>query len=178
MPETVDLKDVEIWFQDETRIGQQGSLTRVWHHRGERPRLVKQQQFNSAYIFGAVCPSTGNYSGLVLPRVNKEAMALHMKAISEQVSEGKHAVVVMDGALWHQPSLNQDNVTLLKLPPYSPELNPIEQVWQFIKQHWLSNRCYVSYEAIVDASCYAWNKLCEQTEKLKTLTYRNWIKLF
>lgn len=150
----------------------------MWHYRGERPRLIRQQQFNSAYIFGAVCPGTGNYNGLILPRVNKEAMAMHMKAISKQVSEGKHAVVVMDGALWHQPSLNQDNVTLLKLPPYSPELNPIEQVWQVIKQRWLSNRCYESYEAIVDASCYAWNKLCEQTEMLTSLTYRNWIKLF
>lgn len=152
-------------------------MTRVWHYRGERPRLVKQQQFNSAYIFGAICPSTGNHSGLVLPRVNKEAMAMHMKAISEQVSEGKHAVVVMDGALWHQASLNQENVTLLKLPPYSPELNPMEQVWYFIKQHWLSNRCYKSYEAIVDASCHAWNMICKQTKKLKSLTYRHWIKL-
>lgn len=84
----------------------------------------------------------------------------------------------MDGALWHQSSLNQNNVTLLKLLPYSPELNPTEQMWQIIKQNWLSNRCYASYESIVDASCYAWNRLCEQPENLKSLTYRNWIKLF
>lgn len=55
-------------------------------------------------------------------------MALHMEEISKAVPEGRHAVVVMDGALWHQPSLDQDNVTMLKLPPYSPELNPAEQV--------------------------------------------------
>lgn len=115
MPQHVKLKDVEIWFQDEARIGQQGSLTRVWHYRGERPKLVRQQQFNSAYIFGAVCPSNGNYSRLIIPCVNKNTMELHMKAISEQVSKGKHALVIMDGALWHQASLNQDNVTLFKI---------------------------------------------------------------
>lgn len=173
----MDLKDVDIWFQDEARVGQQGSLTRVWHPRGQRPRLIRQQQFNSAYIFGAVCPSTGNYSGLVVPYVNKETMTLHMQAISDQVPEGKHAVVVMDGALWHQACLNLYNVTLLKLPPYSPELNPIEQVWQMMKQRWLSNRCYENYEAIVDACCQAWNAMCEQAEQLKSVTHRDWAKL-
>ncbi|WP_289051731.1 transposase, partial [uncultured Psychrobacter sp.] len=118
----MSLDQVDIWFQDETRIGQQGSLTRVWHYRGGRPRLIKQQQFHSAYLFGAFCPATKKAVGLVLPFVNKHTMLLHMQEISKAVPKGRHAVVVMDGALWHQPSLNQANVTMLKLPPYSPEL--------------------------------------------------------
>ena len=175
LPKHININDVEIWFQDESRIGQQGALTRVWHYKGERPRLIRQQQFNSAYIFGAVCPETGKYSGLIMPYVNKEAMALHMQSISEQVSEGKHAVVVMDGALWHQASLNLPNATILQLPPYSPELNPMEQVWQVIKQRWLSNCCYASYEAIVERCCEAWNAMCQETQLLKSLTQRQWI---
>lgn len=101
-------------------------------------------------------------------------MKLHMEAISKEIPEGKHAVLVMDGALWHQESLDQNNVTILKLPPYSPELNPMEQVWQVMKQRWLSNRCYESYESIVNASCEAWNMISRATEKLKSLTQRDW----
>ena len=168
---------MDIWFQDETRIGQQGSLTRVWHYRGGRPRLIKQQQFHSAYLFGAFCPATKKAVGLVLPFVNKHTMLLHMQEISKAVPKGRHAVVVMDGALWHQPSFNQDNVTMLKLPPYSPELNPSERVWQYLKQNELSNRCYDSYEAIVDAACLAWNNLLKQPQRIRSLTARAWAQL-
>lgn len=115
--------------------------------------------------------------GLVLPLVNKHTMLLHMQEISKAVPEGRHAVVVMDGALWHQPSLNLHNVTMLKLPPYSPELNPSENVWQYLKQNELSNRCYESYESIVDAACCAWNKLLEQPERIRSLTTRTWAQL-
>lgn len=177
LPSNVSLSQVDIWFQDETRIGQQGSLTRVWHYRGQRPRLTRQQQFISTYLFGAFCPATGNSVGLVLPLVNKHTMLLHMQEISKAIPKGRHAVVVMDGALWHQPSLNQDNVTMLKLPPYSPELNPSENVWQYLKQNELSNRCYDSYEAIVDAACMAWNKLLEQPNRIRSLTTRCWAQL-
>lgn len=177
LPAKVRLSKVDIWFQDETRIGQQGSLTRVWHYRGKRPRVIRQQQFISTYLFGAFWWATGDGVGLVLPLVNKHTMLLHMQAISKAVPEGRHAVVVMDGALWHQPSLDQSNVTMLKLPPYSPELNPSENVWQYLKQNELSNRCYEDYESIVDAACCAWNKLLEQPERIRSLTTRNWAQL-
>ena len=81
-------------------------MTRVWHYRGSRPRLIKQQQFNSAYLFGAFCPATVEAVGLVLLCVNKQRMLLHMLEMSQAVPAGRHALVVMDGALWHQPSLN------------------------------------------------------------------------
>ena len=61
------MNEVEIWFQDETRVGQQGSITRTWYHKGERPRLVRQQQFLNAYIFGAVCPEKDKVAGLIFP---------------------------------------------------------------------------------------------------------------
>ncbi len=112
-----------------------------------------------------------------MPNVNKKAMNLHIEEISKEVTKGKHAVVIMDGAAWHQPDLNQDNVTILKLPPYSPELNPIEQVWQYIKQHWISNRCFKIFDEIVNVACSAWVRMSEQVEKLKSITSRTWIEI-
>jgi len=177
LPSSVALEDVDIWFQDETRIGQQGSITRVWHYTGQRPRAIRQQQFISGYIFGAVCPSNGKAVGLVLPNTNKHAMKMHMEEISQHVPKGRHAIVVMDGAKWHQPDLNQHNATMLTLPPYSPELNPIEQVWQYIKQKWLSNRCFKDFDSIVQAASDAWNNMRQQTDILKTITHRAWAKV-
>ena len=72
---------------------------------------------------------------------------------------------------------NLPNLTILRLLPYSPELNPIEQVWQYIKQHWLSNRCFDSYEAIVDAACQAWCNFAKQVATVKSLTARHWAVL-
>jgi transposase len=177
LPPSVEIADVEIWFQDETRVGQQGSLTRVWHYCGERPRLIRQQQYMSQYIFGAVCPEKGTSAGLIVSHVNKKMMALHMEEISKQVGRDKHAVVVMDGALWHQTDLNLANVTLLKLPPYSPELNPMEQVWQMMKQRFLSNRSYKDINTIVEACCSAWKAICESPDIIQTLTQRKWAEI-
>ena len=165
---------VDLWFQDETRVGQQGSITRIWAEKGTRPRAVRQQQFEYSYIFGAACPATGQAVGLVLPCVNKVTMELHINAIAECVPAGRHAVVIVDGAGWHTSALNTDKVTLLKLPPYSPELNPIEQVWQWLKQKWLSNRAYQDYEAIVNACCEAWNQFANNEALIKQLCRRQW----
>lgn len=83
LPEGVDTKDVDIWFQDETRIGQQGSITRVWHYKGQRPSMVRQQQYLSTYLYGAVCPATGQSVGLVLPYANDDCMKLHLQEITK-----------------------------------------------------------------------------------------------
>lgn len=96
----------------------------------------------------------------------------YLQTISQAVPIGRHAVVVMDGAVWHKQSYSLPNLSIMKLPPYSPELNPIEQVWQYIKQHWLSNRCFDSYEAIVDATCQAWCSFAEQVATIKSFTAR------
>lgn len=92
--------------------------------------MIRQQQFKSAYIYGAICPATGQSIALVLPYANSYCMKLHLQEISKAVPQGRHAVLVVDGAVWHQESHSLPNVTILKLPPYSPELNPVEQVWQ------------------------------------------------
>ncbi len=126
-------------------------------------------------MYGAICPSSGDSCGLVLPVANGEGMRLHIEEISKQVPQGRHAVVVMDGAGWHQKTLNMHNVSILRLPPYSPELNPVEQVWQWIKSKHLSNRCFDNYEAILIAACEAWNIFANNVQVVKSIGMREWI---
>ncbi len=113
---------VEVWFQDEARIGQKNSLTRVWGQTGSRPAAPKDLGFASAYVFGAVCPSEGKAAGLIMPICNTLAMNHHLREISSQVAADAHAVVILDRAGWHrsQGLVVPGNITLLELPPYSP----------------------------------------------------------
>ena len=99
---------MEIWFQDEARIGQQGTLTRIWAKQGSRPR---DQRHEWAYIFGAVCPARGSTAALVLPSANTEAFSLHLAEISKEVTSGAHAILTLDGAGYHA-------ATDLKTPDY------------------------------------------------------------
>jgi hypothetical protein len=145
-------------------------LTRVWAERGSRPRAPRDQRYDWAYLFGAVCPTRDTGAALVLPVADGEAMNLHLAEISRNVMPGSHAVVLLDAAGWHQTEgkLNvPDNISLLKLPPYSPELNPVENIWQYLRQNKLSNRVFDSYEAIVDACCDAWNALTDEPGRIR-----------
>ncbi len=128
-------------------------------------------------MFGAVCPARGVGAALVLPFVNTEAMNLHLAEISTQVTPGAHAVLTLDGAGWHQTGGKlklPNNISLLPLPPYSPELNPVENIWQFLRQNYLANRVFDTYTAIVDACCDAWNKLIAAPETIQSIATRNW----
>ena len=118
-------------------------MTRVWAERGSRPRAPRDQRYDWAYLFGAVCPARDSGAALVLPIANTEMMNLHLIEISRHVTPGSHAVVLLDGAGWHQTGGKlkvPDNISLLKLPDYSPELNPTENIWQYLRQNQLSNR--------------------------------------
>lgn len=170
---------VDIWFQDEARVGQKGTLTRTWAVKGTRPRLIKQQQFEYAYLFGAVCPARDEAVGLVMPSVNTEAMLIHLEHISAKIPVGRHGVIVLDRATWHTTKKLKTfaNLSLLPLPPVSPELNPTEQVWQVIRDESLANRCYSDYDDIVYACCDGWNAFVDVPNRVKNLCSRDWAKL-
>lgn len=179
LPSHVEIADVDIWFQDEARVGQRGTVTRIWAKKGTRPRTIRQQQYLFAYLFGAVCPNTDQAVGLALPFVNTEAMDLHLETISDAVPQGRHAVLVADGAAWHTTDklTCPENISLLPLPPYSPELNPMENLWEHLRQKWLANRCFEGYEAILDACCDAWNAFTDKAGAIKQLCSRSWAVL-
>ena len=113
----------------------------------------------------------------MLPKADAETMTLHLAEIARTVRPGYHAVVVLDGAGWHKTGGRlrvPDNISLLKLPPYSPELNPVENVWQFLRGNWLSNRVFETHTDIVDAACDAWRKLTDEPTVITSIGMRDW----
>ena len=169
-----------MWFQDEARVGQQGTLSYVWAPIGSRPARVRDCRPESAYLFGAICPARAVGAAIVMPWVSSEAMTLHLAEISKQVSASAHALLVCDGAGWHQPGVRlvvPDNITLLRLPPYAPELNSVENVWEYLRGNALSITVWESYTAIVDACCDAWNGLMKDAERITSLTTRDWAQV-
>jgi DDE superfamily endonuclease len=167
---------VELWFQDEARIGQKNSLTRMWGQTGSRPAAPKDLGFASAYVFGAVCPSEGKAAALIMPICNTLAMNHHLREISSQVAANAHAVVILDGAAWHssQALVVPGNITLLVLPPYSPELNPVERIWHYLRSHWLANSVFPSLAHIIDACEIAWNRFANNHALVRSLCAVAW----
>ena len=100
--------------------------------RGTRPSAPRDQRTASTYIFGAVCPKEGKGAALILPACNTEAMNLHLVEIAAIIAPGAHAVVLVDQAGWHMSTrlVVPSNITIVALPPKSPELNPVENIWQ------------------------------------------------
>jgi hypothetical protein len=170
------LDAVEIWFADEARIGQKNGITRRWARRGTRPAAPQDQRYASTYIFGAVCPKEGKGAALVMPFCNTAAMNLHLAEISGSVESGKHAVLLLDQAGWHLSGdvAVPDNITLLPLPPKCPELNVMENVWQFMRDNWLSNRVFRDHDDIVDHCCRHWNRLIDQPWRIMSIGLRDW----
>ena len=154
---------------DEARVGQQGTLSYLWAPRGSRPVAVRDNRHDSAYIFGAICPARAVGAAIVMPWVSSEAMTIHLAEIGKQVSANAHAMLVCDGAGWHQTGqrlIVPANVSLLRLPPYAPELNPIENVWEYLRGNQLSMQVWDSYEDIVDACCDAWNAFVGDVDRV------------
>jgi hypothetical protein len=144
--------DIEVWFTDEARIGQKNKITRRWARRGSRPAAPADQRTASTYIFGAIGPGTGKSAGLILPWCNTDAMNLHLAAISAEIAPGKHAALLADQAGWHLSTrlTVPANITMVPLPAKCPELNGQENVWQYIRDNWLSNLIFASCEDIID----------------------------
>ena len=154
IPEAARDMPLEIWFQGEpgqktvrgtvfpanARVGQQGTLTCVWAKRGTRPKAKRDTRYQWSCIFGAVCPGRATAAGLVLPFANSAAMNLHPAEIARTVAERAHAILVLDGAGWHGSAALTvpDNISLLHLPPYAPELNPVENVWACLRANKLA----------------------------------------
>ena len=167
-----------LWFMDEARIGQKGRLCRRWWLRGRRPPGRRDRRFEWAYLFAAVEPATGADVALVLPEATTRTMTVFLAAFSRTLPKDVHAVLVLDRAGWHGAKALKvpTNITLIPLPPYSPELNPVERVWLYLRERFLSLRTFKDYPAIVNACCDAWNRLIAEPERIHSLCHQPWIK--
>ncbi len=142
--------------------------------------MKRDQRYECAYIFGAVCPARDTGVALVLPDANTDAMNRHLAEISLHVAKDAHAVIVIDGAGWHRPGgklVVPQNITLLRLPPYSPELNAQENIWQYLRQNYLAGKIFDEYDDIVEACCEAWNALAALKGQIKSIASRDWLCL-
>lgn len=191
MSEAARCKPLEIWFQDEARVGQQGPLTRVWAERGTRPpRAPRDTRYNWAFacslepmafagsLFGAVCPGRGVSAALVLPLANTEAMNAHLAEIACAVAPGAHAIVVTDGAGWHGANALRvpENITIVTLPPYAPELNPVENIWAYLRANRLAISVFDKYDDIVARCCDAWNFFANDPSRVRSITEREYAR--
>ena len=147
-----------------------------WFIRGRRPAGLCDQRTTWTHLFAAVRPATGARFALVLPEVSTEAMQAFLDGFAAKLAPDEHAALVLDGAGWHvaHDLRAPDNLTLIPLPPYSPELNPVERVWLYLRERHLSHRVLADYDAVVDALCRAWNQLTP--DRLRSLTGYDYIQ--
>ena len=114
-----------------------------------------------------------------MPTVSVEAMNKHLAEISQCVSVSAIALLILDGAGWHSsPQLIvPENIVLMPLPPYAPELNSVENIWQYLRSNWLSHCVRETYEAILEACCNAWNDLMAKSEIITSIGTREWAQV-
>ena len=168
---------MELWFQDEARVGQKGSLSYVWAPIGSRPPMVRDNRHDTAYIFGAICPARAVGAAIITPTVSTECMNLHLAEISTQVARGSVAALICDGAGWHQTGGKltlPDNIVVLPLPPYAPELNPMENVWDYLRANKLSTGVWDDYDQILRACSEAWNWFVNDPDRIRSIGTRQW----
>lgn len=162
---------VRVYFQDESRFGQHGTTTNVWARRGSRPTAVRQTEYQYLWVLGAVCPETGHSDGLLSPQLNTKIVNIFLQQFSQTLAADEHAALIWDGAGFHTSGeLNVPaNVTIIQLPAYSPELNPIENLWHYLKSHYWSNRAYADYADLETAAIKAWQLAVLDPDLMKTV---------
>jgi transposase len=162
---------VQVWHYDEARFGQQGTLTRVWARRGSRPRRRRQNGRESLYVLTATCAASGAAFGLIMPELNTAVVNRFLEEFSRHLDPGARAVLIWDNAPYHVSGdlAVPANVSPIGLLPYSPELNPVENLWHYLRSHHWSNRVYADYDALLEAAAEAWCKVCLDPGKIRSI---------
>lgn len=152
-------------------------MTHRWYWKGQRASGRADNRFTFAYLFAAVCAGSDEAHAWVMPYANKTTMQHFLDRFAAERDADEHAVMVLDQAGWHDARALAvpDNVTLLPLPAYSPELNPLEVVILYLKRRHLSHRLLDDYDAIAEATSRAWRDLVAETGRLTSLTAFPWI---
>jgi transposase len=171
-------KSIDFYFQDETRFGQKTIATRIWSRKGVKIKYINQNGFLNSWIYGAVNPINGKSHSLILPTLNAVNMQIFIDSFSKKIPKNKHIVMILDGSRAHKNGIlhTNKNLTLYFLPPYSPELNPIEILWLFIKKKYLSFKLYNNIEEIDEKGSWAWNKITP--EMIKSICKCDYLPIF
>lgn len=163
-------------FMDEARFGRISDLGRCWAPLGTRPCIPSQIVREYTYAYAAVCPFDGTLDALILPEVNTEAMSIFLEELSGNHGD-EEIVLILDKAGWHTATdlTIPENIILHWLPPYSPELNPVEHLWDELREKWFRNKYFTSFEAVEDQLAEALKFLMEQPDHVRSMTLFAWM---
>jgi hypothetical protein len=140
---------------------------------------VRQTEYDWCYVMTAVCPATGGAAGLIMPSLNMSTINDFLVELSSRLAPGVHAILIWDNAGFHTGKgvVVPPNITLLPLPPYSPELNPVENLWHYLRSHYWSLRVYKDYEALKGAAVDAWRAVCLVPELVRSVCAAPYVHL-
>jgi transposase len=168
---------LELWSQDEHRIGLKPILRRVWARKGTRVRAIVRQRYQWMYLYGLVEPQSGKTSWLLMPTVNTVVFSLALAAFAQEQGVGpdKHILLVLDQAGWHTSADLQgpDGLHLLFLPSHSPELQPAERVWPLTNEP-LANRVMTSLDELEQVQAERCRWLQAHPELIRARTFYHW----
>jgi len=174
LPYAVQLK---VLFQDESCFGRISDRRRCWAPMHERPIVGQQVIREFVYAIAAVCPHSGQLTSLVMPWVDTEVMSIFLAHVSIEFKD-VHCLMFLDGAGWHiaKELRVPKNITLLFLPPYSPELNPVEHIWEHLRENYFGNQSFDSLDEVEDALCSALRTIGQDYHLVSSLTCFDWFK--
>lgn len=172
-----DKENTKVMFFDEGRFGLRSTTMRIWAEKGKKLRVKVQQGFKNFYGYSAVCPFDGENFSLIMPAVNTETMNVYLDELSNTF-KGKKLILIMDQAGWHKSKelKGYSNIEIELLPGYSPELNPIEKLWEWIKKECCHNFIYENLDSLEDAVCQEYNKL--EKDDYKRLCNCNYLSYY
>ena len=163
-------------FQDESRLGRINKLRRCWAPPGVRPEVGRQVVCEYSFAFAALSPHDGTLDSLILPTVNAKLMSLFLAEVAHRHRE-EFILMVLDGAGWHRAKDLEipHNMKLISLPPYSPELNPVENLWDEVREKWFDNLVFDSLDAVEDGLEEALATLEKEKRRVQSITAFEWI---
>ena len=166
-------RPLRLMFQDEARFGRISDPRSCWAPKDCRPEVQVQIIREYTYVFAAVSPHDGTLDSLILPEVNAQIMSIFLAEVAARHPK-EFIVMFMDQAAWHKANDLQlpENMCLLWLPPYSPQCNPTEHIWDEIREKWFANRVFGSLDAVEDTLFEALVDLEKDNEKISNLTGR------
>ncbi len=167
---------MRLMLQDEGRFGRISTPQRCWAPRGIRPHVSSQIVREYTYAYVAVSPHDGTMDSLILPQVSEQAMSIFLQEVSNRHPD-EFILMVMDGAGWHKAKALSvpENMALIFLPPYSPELNPVEHIWENIRENGFRNKAFNSIEAVEDQLMQSLEALEKDPASVASMTGFPWI---
>ncbi len=167
-----------LFFEDEARFGRINNLRHCWVPKDHTPVAARQMIREYIYVFSSVCPQTGELYSLIFPACNTDSMQLFLNSLSKHYNQYR-IILLVDKAGWHTSLklLIHENISIWSLPPYSPELNPVELIWRELRKHYFNNQLFEDLDALEDRLVYSLKHFAKDAAAIRRLTNFTWLNL-